>query len=109
MRLTLAIMLLLVLGLAIRAEAPQRTFVATAYSLRGKTATGRMTGPGIISADPRVLPLGTKVRIHDSELAGIYIVADTGGHIKGNRLDIWVSSKKKALQFGRRRVTLSKL
>ena len=80
-----------------------RTFVATAYSLRGKTASGQPVRHGIIAADPRVLKLGTKVHI---EGMGNYIVKDTGGAIKGNRIDIWMPSKAQAMKFGRRHVKL---
>ena len=40
------------------AETPAVTFTATAYSLRGRTASGRLVAKGIIAADRRVLPLG---------------------------------------------------
>jgi 3D (Asp-Asp-Asp) domain-containing protein len=78
-----------------------KTFVATAYSLKGKTASGDRTRHGIIAADRRVLPLGTKVHIQGM---GEYTVKDTGGAIKGNRIDIWMPSRKAAMQFGRRKV-----
>ena len=45
------------------AETPAVTFTATAYSLRGRTASGRQVSRGIIAADRRVLPLGTRVRL----------------------------------------------
>lgn len=76
-------------------------FVATAYSLRGKMANGQSVHAGAIAADPRVLPLGTVVYIDGM---GTFIVKDTGGAIKGNRIDIWMS--KGAMQFGRRTVKL---
>ena len=38
---------------------PSTPYVATAYSLRGRTASGRMVSRGLIAADPRVLPLGS--------------------------------------------------
>lgn len=79
------------------------TFVATAYSLRGRTASGELVRKGIIAADPRILPLGTKVHI---EGMGEFVVKDTGGAIKGMRIDIWIPSTKDALKFGRRQVKL---
>lgn len=87
------------------AEAPT-TYIATAYSLRGKTASGSNTRKGIIAADPRVLPLGTRVKVSNSTHSGIYVVADTGGAIKGNRIDIWLASNDEARRFGRQRVHL---
>ena len=77
------------------------SFVATAYCLRGKTASGRMVGPGVIAADPRVLKLGSRVNLGGAR-SGSYVVADTGGRIKGNRIDIWMASCADARRFGRR-------
>jgi 3D (Asp-Asp-Asp) domain-containing protein len=82
------------------------SFVATAYCLRGRTASGRMVGPGVIAADPRVLRLGTRINVSGSR-AGSYVVADTGGKIKGKRLDIWMASCADARRFGRRTVTVN--
>lgn len=78
-----------------------RSFVATAYSLKGKMANGQTVHSGAIAADPRILPMGTVVYI---EGMGTFVVKDTGGAIKGNRIDIWMS--KGALRFGRRTVKL---
>ena len=82
------------------------SFVATAYCLRGRTASGRMVGPGVIAADPRVLRLGTRINVGGAR-AGSYVVADTGGKIKGKRLDIWMASCSEARRFGRRTVTVN--
>lgn len=84
-------------------------YVATAYSLRGKTASGRMVSRGIIAADPRVLPLGSRVRLEAPGYHGEYLVADTGGMIRGRRIDIWIPSSKEAMRFGRRTVKLTVL
>lgn len=81
-------------------------FTATAYCLRGKTASGRMVGNGVIAADPRVLKLGTKVNLGAGAYSGNYVVADTGGRIKGNKIDIWMASCAEARRFGRRTVTV---
>ncbi len=77
------------------------SFNATAYSLRGRMANGQTVHSGAIAADPRVLPLGTVVHI---EGLGTYTVKDTGGAIKGNRIDIWMPNN--AMKFGRRNVRL---
>jgi 3D (Asp-Asp-Asp) domain-containing protein len=84
-------------------------YVATAYSLRGKTASGRMVSRGIIAADPRVLPLGSRVRLDHPGYTGEYLVADTGGLIKGRRIDIWIPTSREAMRFGRRTVKLTVL
>ena len=84
-------------------------YVATAYSLRGKTASGRMVAKGIIAADPRILPLGSRVRLEVPGYHGEYLVADTGGLIRGRRIDIWIPSTREAMRFGRRTVKLTVL
>lgn len=84
------------------------SFSATAYCLKGRTATGGSTRKGIVAADPRILPLGTKINLQAGSYSGSYVVADTGGGIKGRRLDIWVSSCSEARRFGRRNVAVSR-
>ena len=84
-------------------------YVATAYSLRGRTASGRMVSRGLIAADPRVLPLGSRVRLEHPGYSGEYVVADTGGAIRGRRIDIWTPSSGEAMRFGRRTVKLTVL
>jgi 3D (Asp-Asp-Asp) domain-containing protein len=82
-------------------------YVATAYSLRGRTASGLMVSKGIIAADPRVLPLGSRVKIEAGTWSGEYLVADTGGMVRGKRIDIWTPSTREAMRFGRRTVKLT--
>lgn len=96
--------------------APKETFVvaptsyvATAYSLRGRTASGLPVSKGIIAADPRVLPLGSRVRIEAGAWSGEYLVADTGGLVRGKRIDIWTPTSREAMRFGRRTVKLTVL
>ena len=65
-----------------------------------------------IAVDPRMIPLGSKVRLrfNDPEwqhLNGIYTAVDTGGAINGNRIDLFFgdsgnSVSQEALRFGRR-------
>jgi 3D (Asp-Asp-Asp) domain-containing protein len=78
--------------------------VATAYVLRGITASGERVREGIIAADPKVLPLGTVVEIRGM---GRYVVKDTGRLIKGRRIDIWMPKRADAIQFGKRTVYLT--
>ena len=92
-----------------RPVVPAAAYVATAYSLRGKTASGKMVGRGLIAADPRVLPLGSRVRLDHPGYSGEYLVADTGGMIRGRRIDIWTPSSREAMRFGRRTVKLTVL
>ncbi len=95
--------------LAAAVAAPSASYVATAYSLRGRTASGRVVARGLIAADPRVLPLGSRVRLEAGKYSGEYLVADTGRRVRGKRIDIWTSSSREARHFGRRPVKLTVL
>ncbi|WP_066258948.1 3D domain-containing protein [Neobacillus drentensis] len=86
------------------------TVSATAYTANCKRCSG-ITATGInlkknpnlkvISVDPRVIRLGTKVYV---EGYGYAIAGDTGGAMRGNKIDIFVPSYKKAIQWGRKTV-----
>jgi 3D (Asp-Asp-Asp) domain-containing protein len=90
-------------------EAVSEHYTATAYAFRGRTATGQRVVKGIIAADPRVLPMGTRVRLDAGTWSGEYTVADTGGAIRGKRIDVWVPTTREAFSFGRRKVKLTVL
>ncbi|BCJ85066.1 ubiquitin-like domain-containing protein [Effusibacillus dendaii] len=85
------------------AAARQMYMSATGYVGGGRTATGRVAEYGIAAVDPNVIPLGTKLYI---EGYGYALAADTGGDIRGNRIDLVFNSMGDALQFGRRQVTV---
>ena len=81
-------------------------FKATGYSANdpaqgtnSTTATGKDIRIGMIAVDPKVIPLGTSVEIRDM---GIFVAEDTGGKIKGNRIDIYFEYKEDAKKFGKR-------
>jgi 3D (Asp-Asp-Asp) domain-containing protein len=83
---------------------------ATAYTQHGLTASGIRARPGIIAADPRILPLGSLVRVtHAGPYSGNYTVADTGGRIRGRRIDLFMPSDYAARRFGRRTVVVTML
>ncbi len=84
-----------------------QAFSATAYCLKGRTASGSTVRRGIVAADRRILPLGTKVNISAGSYSGTYVVADTGGGIKGRKIDIWVPNCSEAVRFGRRAIKVS--
>ena len=89
------------------AEPPKaRPMQATAYCQSGTTASGTQTRRGIVAADPRVLPLGTTIRIVAPvrDYSTTYRVEDTGGKVKGRIVDIYVRSCAAARRFGRRMV-----
>lgn len=71
--------------------------LATAYCLRGHTATGQSTHHGSIAVDPNVIPLGRRVWVQGY---GWGVADDTGGSIRGNHVDVWMSSCSAALRWG---------
>lgn len=88
------------------------TMEATAYTAEckgcsGITATGlnlnKNRNMKVIAVDPNVIPLGSKVWV---EGYGEAIAGDTGGDIKGNRIDLHFPNKGSALAFGRKNVTV---
>ena len=79
------------------------TVQTTAYSGGGITASGKRVKVGMIAVDPRVIKLGTKVYVPNY---GYARAEDTGGAIKGNIIDLYMSSNGQAIQWGRRSVTI---
>lgn len=67
------------------------------------TASGKRVYVGGIAADPRVLPLGSRVIVPNYNNGKACTVVDTGSYIKGNRLDVFFFSTDKAIHWGRRR------
>lgn len=67
----------------------------------GITASGKKAHWGTVAA-PEWLPFGTKLRIEG--FSTVFTVEDRGGAIKGNRIDIFFTSHKEALEFGKRKV-----
>jgi 3D (Asp-Asp-Asp) domain-containing protein len=79
---------------------------STAYCLRGTMRTGVRVRDGMAAGDPGVLPLGSVVRVShpDGRLIGIFVIMDTGGAIRGNKIDLWFDSCREALDWGIRSV-----
>ena len=76
-----------------------------AKARRNRAVGGRRaTRPGVAATDPRVIPFYTHFRV---EGLGVYTALDTGGAIKGNRIDIWHPSRDWCIQFGRQRRTVT--
>ena len=88
-------------------------FTATAYCKGDTTASGVGVRTGVAAADPRLLPVGTVVRVDtpNPRYSGIWTVMDTGPAVKGRIVDLYLWSCKEALEFGRRpvRVTVLRL
>ena len=67
----------------------------------GTTASGTKPKEGrTIAVDPNVIPMGSKVIIDGYNNGMTYISEDTGGAIKGNKIDVFVNSHSRALQLG---------
>lgn len=74
-----------------------------------RTALGAVPTVGTVAVDPRVIPLGTKLYIASTDGSYIYgycFAGDTGGAIKGNRVDLFMGSRSEALSFGARQVNV---
>jgi 3D (Asp-Asp-Asp) domain-containing protein len=91
---------------AVNTSTREITVKATAYTAScagcsGITATGinikANPNAKVIAVDPSVIPLGSKVYV---EGFGEATAADTGGAIKGNRIDVFIPSEQGALNFG---------
>jgi len=76
---------------------------STMYCLKGEMRTGVRTRDGMAAGDPRVLPLGSVVRVSrpNGDLIGIFVVMDTGGAIRGMDIDLYVDSCAEARRWGR--------
>ena len=68
---------------------------------RGLTRLGWRAGYGIVAVDPRVIPLRTRLFI---EGYGYAVAGDTGGAIKGNRIDLGFNTWSEATRYGRKRI-----
>jgi 3D (Asp-Asp-Asp) domain-containing protein/LysM repeat protein len=93
-----------------QAETKEITVTATAYTAScegcsGITATGVNIKDNpdkkVISVDPSVIPLGTEVYV---EGYGYAVAADTGGAIKGNKIDVFIPDKQDAINWGKQQV-----
>ncbi|PLT27654.1 LysM peptidoglycan-binding and 3D domain-containing protein [Peribacillus deserti] len=89
------------------------TVQATAYTAdcegcSGITATGvnikDNPNAKVIAVDPQVIPLGSKVYV---EGYGYATAEDTGGAIKGNRIDVFIPNEQNALNWGSKTVKVT--
>ena len=76
-------------------------YTANCYGCSGITAIGLHAGHGIVAVDPNVIPLGSRLYVKGYGLA---IAGDTGGAIRGDRIDLGFDSYSDATEFGRRPV-----
>ena len=69
------------------------------------TASGAEAVEGVtIAADTNILPFGTEIRLNGDT----YTVQDTGGAIRGSRLDLYFDSHEDALAFGVQKLNVEK-
>lgn len=87
------------------ATAYDATFASTGktpdHPQYGITRSGLRVRPGIVAVDPKVIPLGTWLYV---EGYGEALAADTGGAIKGNRIDLYFESPEDVAKYGKRKV-----
>ncbi len=76
---------------------PLGSFVVTCYDLTGRTASGAFTSMATVAVDPSVIALGTKIYIQG---VGYRYAQDTGGAIRGRRLDIWEPTYADCMSWG---------
>jgi len=82
----------------------KRRMTATAYTHTGnRTASGTIARVGAVAVDPKVIPLGTKLYIDGY---GYARAEDTGGAIKGDKIDLFFNTMDEVRRFGRRGVTV---
>jgi 3D (Asp-Asp-Asp) domain-containing protein len=86
-------------------------FIATAYCKGTTTRSGTAVVTGTAAADPKVLPLGSIIRIDgtDARTNGLWVVLDTGPKVRGYHVDLYMWSCTDALAFGRRPVSVTVL
>lgn len=69
-----------------------------------RTATGTIPhSKRTIAVDTRVIPMNSIVYIKG---LGFFVAEDTGSHIKGNRVDIYVDNHEQALKLGKKKVDI---
>jgi 3D (Asp-Asp-Asp) domain-containing protein len=82
-------------------------YTASCNGCSGITSTGinlkKNPGLKVIAVDPNVIKIGTKVYV---EGYGYAIAGDTGGAIRGNKIDVFIPNKSDALKWGRKTVKI---
>lgn len=67
----------------------------------GITKSGKVTKWGTVAVDPKVIPLGTKLKIEGFDT--MFVSEDIGSAIKKNKIDIWFPTHQDALNWGRQK------
>lgn len=100
----------------------QLDVVATAYQAFcntgciGITATGHdvsntvyKNGHRVVAVDPNVIPLGSLLHVEAEDRSFVGIAEDTGGAIKGRKIDVLVKNTSRAVTFGKQSATITVL
>ncbi len=98
-------------ALTMSATAYDATFESTGktpdHPQYGITRSGTKVKPGVVAVDPKVIPLGTKLYVKsldDTPDYGFASAEDTGGAIKGNKIDLYFELPEDVKKYGRRNV-----
>lgn len=109
--------LLLAIGVlcSFNVNAEQKVYTVTAYCAckkccgpyaKGITASGKPAVEGITIAAPRSIPFGTRLKIQG---VGVRVVQDRLAKKYDSRIDVFFSDHKRALKFGKKRLTVERL
>jgi len=90
-------------GEFVRVLATAYTDMARSKWCSGRTALNTKPRWGVVAVDPRVIPLGSKIYIKNM---GWFTAEDTGGIVKGKRIDIYYPTRKEALRFGVKKLNI---
>lgn len=80
--------------------------LATAYTAQrctAKTATDTKPRWGVVAVDPKYIPLGSEIYIKNM---GWFTAEDTGGKVKGKRIDIYYPTRRQAIHFGVKKLSI---
>jgi 3D (Asp-Asp-Asp) domain-containing protein len=96
-------------AVAAPAATTRSAFAATAYCRGETTASGVPVRAGIAAADPKILPIGSVIRVDGvaRPYEGIYTVLDTGPEIQGREIDVYMWNCTEAKAFGRQNVVVT--
>jgi 3D (Asp-Asp-Asp) domain-containing protein len=112
--LLLAVVFSLYGGTTLWARIPRKPVLemeATAFSnWRRPTTAGTAPHEGVAASDPSILPLGSVIRVSGAgHYSGVYIVTDTGEKIAGRHIDLFIPSRARAREFGKKMVRVEVL
>jgi 3D (Asp-Asp-Asp) domain-containing protein len=78
--------------------------VATGYDVSN---TIYYKGNRIVASDPSIIPMHSIVKVEYGDVSFLAHALDTGGAIKGYKIDLLVETKREAIEFGRKTVQIT--